>query len=82
MSKADNQYRLWVFAAILKARKSPNRQVLASEVATLKIPHQHESFRQWAIAEGWLHGHGECVYEGKKTRFLNTQEVHAQLFNH
>ena len=40
-----------------------------------------ESFKQWAMAEGWLHGHGNFVYEGRKARGLEPQEIHTQLFN-
>lgn len=81
MTKGETQYRMWVFAAILKARKETSGRILASEVAELKIKYQYESFKQWAMAEGWLHGHGNFVYEGRKARGLEPQEIHTQLFN-
>lgn len=60
-SKQHKQYRMWIAAAIQKARKDPSGKVSHVDISPRLDPSTAFSFMQWAVAEGWLHTDGHRV---------------------
>lgn len=78
-SKLQRQYRMWIAAAIQKARKDPSGKVSHVNVSPRLDPSTAFSFMQWAVADGWLHTDGHRVYEQRKTSGLPMSEILHEL---
>lgn len=80
LTKQEKQYRLWIYKAIVLARRAVSGKVLAAEVADFRDKFLYFSYEQWALASGWLHAAQAYVYEGAKAKGLTDHEIYNELF--
>lgn len=82
MTKIDRQYRIWIAAAIQKARKSASGKVAYTQVSPKLNPYTAWSYTQWAVAAGWLHTDGQNVYETRVHQYEAITDILHELNNH